>query len=176
LRILADAEPLLRAGPGALAPVDPLLDPLLRRVVSVAVRVAPALTRELCAWEGREFVLQPCVRDLRGEHVLFHESRVAGIVDYGAAAGDSPAVDLARLLIDFAPAGDAIFAAGLAAYRRALGSFDAPDEFVWLLNRSGIVCSALGWVVRLAARRERIAHVTAIHARLAQLVAVLEKV
>jgi homoserine kinase type II len=173
LRILAEAEPFLRAG--ELPPVDPHLDPLLRRGLSVAARVAPALTRELTVWEDREFTLQPCVRDLRGEHVLFESDRVAGVVDYGAAAVDHPAVDLARLFIDFAP-DEPRRAAGLNAYRRACGGFDTPDEFVQVLNRGGIVCSVLGWLQRLAVRREPVSDVASTLARLAQLVTLVEKV
>lgn len=46
-------------------------------------------------------MLQAVVRDLWSSHVLFttdEPTRVAGIVDFHAAAGDTPATDLARLL------------------------------------------------------------------------------
>ena len=70
-------------------------------------------------------------------------------------AVDHPAVDLARFLGDFADTDDALFAAGLNAYRGARRGFDVSDEFVRLLARTGAVCSLLGWLVRLAVRRER---------------------
>ena len=155
LRALAENELLLRAGPDALPPVSPLLDPLLRRAVLVAARAAPLAARALQPWEHRTFTLHPCVRDLRAEHVLFEGARVNGIIDYGAMAVDHPAVDLARLLDDYAGEDNALFRAGMNAYRAARGAFDAPDEFVHLLARTGAVCSVLGWLVRLVTRGER---------------------
>jgi homoserine kinase type II len=176
LRILAEAEPLLRAGADSLPPVAPHLNPLLRRGAAAVARAAPDLARELRPWASREFVLHPCARDLRAAHVLFDENRVTGVIDYGAMAVDHAAVDLARLFTDYAPAGDAPFAAGLAAYRRSRHTFDAPDDFVRLFLRSGIACSVAGWLMRLAVRRESIHDAAATFARLAQLVALAEKV
>ena len=170
LRALAENEPLLRAGHGALPPVSPLLDPLLRRAVLVAARTAPLAARALHPWEHRALALHPCVRDLRGEHLLFQDGRVSGIIDYGAMAVDHPAVDLARLLDDYAAEDDALFRAGMNAYRAARGLFDAPDEFVRLLARTGAVCSVLGWLVRLVTRGERPADPPAVAARLDALV------
>jgi homoserine kinase type II len=154
LRILAENEALLSAGPNALPPVSPLLDPLLRRAGAVAARAGPRAVRELRAYSHHAFTLHPCVRDLRGAHVLFEAEWVSGIIDYGAAAIDHPAVDLARLLSDFAGENAALFEAGLNAYRGARGQFDAPDAFVHLLAHTGDVCSLLGWLVRLVVWRE----------------------
>ena len=36
------------------------------------------------------------------------------------------------------------------SYRDAGGTLDAPEEFVRLLARTGVVCSVIGWLVRLA--------------------------
>jgi homoserine kinase type II len=175
LRILAEAEPLLRAGLDALPPMSAKLAALLRRAAAVAARAAQVVARELRPWAREAFALQPCVRDLRGEHVLFHENRVVGIVDYGAAAVDSPAADLARLFIDYDGAGGELLANGLAAYRQ-VRAFDAPDAFVRVLIRSGAVCSVLGWLVRVAIRREPVPDVALAAARLGHLVALAEKV
>jgi homoserine kinase type II len=172
LRILAENEPLLAAGPGALPPVAPDLDPLLRRALGAVGRAAPALRAALQAWSRREFALQPCVRDLRAEHVLFEAGRVAGVIDFGAAAVDSPAVDLARLLLDW---GGRFFGAALPAYRRVRPHFDAPDEFVRLLADSGAACSSLGWLARLAARREPVSGLAALAPRLAHLAVRVER-
>lgn len=174
LRILAENEPLLLAGPTALPPVSPQLDPLLRRAVTAAAQAAPHTVRSLRRWEHQVVALQPCVRDLRGEHVLFEGGRVSGIIDYGAMGVDHPAVDLARLLGDFAKGDDAMFTGGLTAYRRVRSEFAMPDEFVQLLSQSGAVCSVLGWLVRLVVRREPVLDVVPLCARLAQLVARVE--
>lgn len=175
IRVLGENDALLRAGPGALPKVSARLDPLLRRAVTAAARAAPPALRALRPWDGRAFALHPCARDLRGEHVLFadpfSDSRVSGIIDYGAAGIDHAAGDLARLLDDFAH-----FEAGMSAYRAARPALDAPDEFVHLLVWSGEVCSVLGWLVRLVARRESVADETAVAVRLSQLLSRVERI
>ena len=42
--------------------------------------------------------LQPCIRDVWHDHILFLGDSVSGIVDYGAMAVDTVAGDIARLL------------------------------------------------------------------------------
>lgn len=170
LRILRESEPLLRGGAGALPPAHPQLDPLLRRAVEAVARVAPRVTASLEEWSRPTFVLHICVRDLRCEHVLFEGARVSGVIDFGAATVDHAAVDLARLLGDYALP-EALFASGMRAYRAARPAFDAPDELVHVLARAGVVCSVLGWFVRLLVNREPVSDVAGIFARITQLLA-----
>jgi homoserine kinase type II len=175
LRILAETEPLLRAGPSALPAVDPHLDPLLRRAVEVVALCAPRAARSLEPWAPRSFRLHPCVRDLRCAHVLFRTDQVSGVIDFGAVAVDHAAVDLARLLGDYAPADEARFAAAMRAYRSARPSFDAPDEFVRVFAGTGASCSLLGWLVRLVLNREPVVDVAALSSRLAYWLARIEE-
>lgn len=174
LRILAENEPLLAAGPGGLPPVAPDLDPLLHRALAAVARVAPTIRSDLEAWAQSEFDLQPCVRDLRAEHVLFESGRVAGVIDFGAMGVDSPAFDLARLLLDWGASGP-LAGVALAAYRRISPYFDAPDEFVRALAAASATCSALGWLARLAVRRESVGHPAAAASRLAALIERVEQ-
>ena len=176
LRALVENEPLLFAGPDGLPSVSPHLDPLLRHAVATAACAAPLAVRALRPWEHRTFALHPCVRDLRGEHVLFESGCVGGIIDYGAAAIDHPAVDLARLLDDFAGPDDALFDVGLSAYRGVQSAFETPDDLVRLLARTGATCSVLGWLVRLVVRREPPADPFAVAARLGSLVARVDRI
>jgi hypothetical protein len=92
---------------------------------------------------------QPCLRDVWGAHVLFTGDAVTGVVDYGAVKPDHPAGDLARLLGDLVGDDPEPFAAGLAAYRAAGGELDVPDGFVRLLDRTGVVCGVINWLLRL---------------------------
>lgn len=167
LRALAEYESVLALGPGALPPVSPLLDPLLRRAVVVTARFTPFVAEALGGWVHRTLTLHPCVRDLRGEHVLFENDRVSGIIDFGAMAVDHPAVDLARWLGDVA--NETTFNTGLNAYR-CVRVLDAPDELVRLLARTGLVCSLLVWLVRLVVRREPFPDLPAVAQRLAVLI------
>ncbi len=62
------------------------------------------------------FRLQPCLRDIWREHVLFVGNDVTGIVDLGAMRMDHPATDIARLLASYAVDDSALWSQGIAAY------------------------------------------------------------
>jgi Ser/Thr protein kinase RdoA (MazF antagonist) len=83
----------------------PLGDAVAARVAAAAMvgREAglEAALRGIAATRAAPGVLQAVIRDLWSSHVLFaadEPARVAGLVDFHAAAIDTPATDLARLL------------------------------------------------------------------------------
>ena len=117
---------------------------------SILNRVVPKAINSLEPWEHASLELQPCVRDLRGEHVLFEDHGVSGIIDYGAMAEDHPALDLARLLGDFAWDNRFHFTVGLSSYRQSGGVLDTPDQFVVELARASLAGSAVMWLRRLS--------------------------
>jgi homoserine kinase type II len=162
--LAAPVEPAARPG------LAPGLNLLLRRAAALVTKHAPAAVRGLEPWASVPLRVQPCVRDLRGEHVLFAGDRVTGIVDYGAMAEDHPAIDLARLLGDFAGENEPLFAAGLRAYRDAGGFLDTPDGFVGTLERAGALGSAIMWLVRLRLNRAAHHETGAAEARLTRLI------
>ena len=47
--------------------------------------------------------MQPCLRDIWHDHILFTGDEVTGLVDFGAIDIDTPATDLARLIGFFSP-------------------------------------------------------------------------
>jgi homoserine kinase type II len=121
---------------------------LIERARKVIAEHLQPLLKALRGWEGLSVRVRPCFRDLRGEHILFTDEKVTGIVDFGAVDLDHPAVDLARLLGDLAGEDERLFRAGLDAYREGGGRLDVRDEYVRLLDRSGILCSIAGWLRR----------------------------
>ncbi len=80
--------------------------------------LAPRLTESLRAASRLEVDLQPCIRDVWHDHILFTGEKVTGIVDFGSLRNDTVAGDLARLLPSLV-AGDAEQRAfALEAYER----------------------------------------------------------
>ena len=73
-------------------------DDRVRAYFRLFKRGAPAVYDLLQLAAAREVRLQPVIRDVHREHVLFTEDEVTGLVDFGAMSVDHPAVDLARLL------------------------------------------------------------------------------
>jgi Ser/Thr protein kinase RdoA (MazF antagonist) len=126
-------------------------------------------------WEHIALPVQPCIRDLRGEHVLFIQGRVSGIIDYGAMALDNPAVDLARWLGDVAAGDTSLFTSGLRAYQNAGGRHDAPEEAVWQLAHAGALCSAIIWLQRLRETNWSNAEQNRVETRLGQLLTSIER-
>lgn len=103
---LREIDGLLTGGFEALdrsilsSPADPLRDPA-RRWLDLARRLAPSLRESIRPDAGLAVPLQPCVRDLRPDHLLFEGDRLTGLVDFGAMDIESVAADLARLLPDW---------------------------------------------------------------------------
>ncbi len=97
---------------------------------------------------------------------MLEQDRVSGIVDYGALGSDFRGVDLARLLGDLPSLDQDHFRAGLRAYRNTGGALPVPDEFVFVLASTGSLCSAIGWLRRLARPQQLFQAQTAIAERL----------
>ena len=61
-------------------------------------RSLPKIQLNLKAALNMPVPLQPCIRDIWSDHVLFQGNQVSGIIDLAAAKSDVVAADLARLL------------------------------------------------------------------------------
>ncbi|WP_428304283.1 phosphotransferase enzyme family protein [Lacipirellula sp.] len=111
-----------------------------------AERALPRLGHESHRWRDEPLPLQWVLRDVWHDHLLFTEDRVTGVLDFGAAAVDSPAGDVARLLGSLVGDDEAAWQLGLDAYasRRQL----APDELAAarFFDASGTLLSAMNWV------------------------------
>ena len=99
--------------------------------------------------------MQPVLRDVWSEHLLFAASepqRVAGLVDFHAAAVDLPATDIARLLGSWRPpqgtsslpVGDR-WPGAIAAYERIRGLPAGSRELIDWLDASGVLCGLDNW-------------------------------
>ncbi len=78
--------------------VWPELVPTARQFLSLVPRAIPTVLSQLEAIASAELPLQPCIRDVWHDHILFTGDRVTGLVDFGAMEIDTPATDIARLL------------------------------------------------------------------------------
>jgi homoserine kinase type II len=151
------------------------LTELLQRASCVVAHATPVAARSLAAWATTSLPIHPCIRDLRGEHILFSGSAVSGVVDFGAMSEDHHATDLARLLGDFAGEDEKLFSIGLRAYRHAGGALVVPDEFVLQLAHAGLICSVIGWFHRLAGHARNF-KTEAITSRLRHLLTMIEHI
>jgi Ser/Thr protein kinase RdoA (MazF antagonist) len=112
------------------------------------------LTR-VAAMRGWSGLLQPVLRDVWCDHVLFADERrdsVTAIVDFHAAGIDTPATDLARLLGSWqAPVGCERrslldrWPAAVAAYERVRPLLREEAELVPFLHGTGVLCGLDNW-------------------------------
>ena len=179
LRILADwkqnRERIAQSFTGSPSLARPANETLRRGAEAVARLVEPA-ERVLSQCLARPVAVQPCLCDLWHDHVLFTGDAVTGIVDYGAMKEDHAAVDLARLLGDLVGEDDAKFELGLNAYRAASAASDVASSFVRLLDRTGIACATIVWLLRFLGNSRTIFKTRAVLDRVARLVARLEAI
>jgi Ser/Thr protein kinase RdoA (MazF antagonist) len=123
-------------------PVQPIAErawhQLERRVAQVATGLRPRADRR---WQ-----LQPCLCDVWHDHLLFEGDRLTGLIDYGSAKIDHPAVDIARMFGSLVPDDAAAWQAGLRAYRSVRPFSDEEAELALALDESGTVIGAATWL------------------------------
>lgn len=132
---------------------------------SAALPVAQSLD-QTPSWEGFQLPLQACLRDLWYEHVLFENSQVSGIIDFGSIGVDSVMTDLARLLRSWIATSGADFTEALDAYHEIHPISTAEREaFTWF-DRTSRILSAFQWIEWLAIERRDFDDWAAVSARL----------
>lgn len=102
------------------------------------------------------FHLQPCLRDLWHDHVLFTGAKVTGLIDASACRSDNIATDLARLLGSFLEDDTSAWAIALKEYEHHR-PLDANEKaLVEALDQSGVLLSGLAWMDRLVLKCEKV--------------------
>ncbi len=104
--------------------------------------------QELAAVETLPVPLQPCLRDLWHDHLLFRGDELSGVVDFGAMATDSISCDLSRLL-------GSLFGENPTAWQRAIRHYeavriltDAEHRLLRPLDCSSVLLSGMTWLKR----------------------------
>jgi homoserine kinase type II len=76
----------------------PELATLARAFVGNLPAAIPEAIRRLEPFDQTALRMQPCLRDVWHDHVLFTGDKLTGLVDFGAVDIDTPSTDIARLL------------------------------------------------------------------------------
>lgn len=90
--------------------------------------------------------IQPCIRDIWHDHVLFSGNRVSGLIDFGALRPDHVAGDIARLLGSLVGDDSARRQQGLCAYIEIRTLSAEERELVKVYDSSGVVLGGLNWL------------------------------
>ena len=114
--------------------------------VELLPKAVPLATGLLTPLAEVPFVVQPCLRDVWHDHVLFVDNEVTGLIDFGAVAIDTPAVDVARLLGSLAVDDAGEWQRGLEAYA-TIRPFSSDElRAVAALDASSTVLAGCNWI------------------------------
>lgn len=110
--------------------------------------------------------LQPCLRDVWHDHVLFTGTDVSGIVDYDAMQFESPAADVARLLGSLVGNCRESWQHGLDVYHSQRNLTAADRERVEAFDWGNTLLSGLQWATWICVEGKRFSDVPAVLRRL----------
>jgi homoserine kinase type II len=90
--------------------------------------------------------VQPILRDVWHDHVLFTGEEVTGLIDYGAMQIDNVAFDLARLLGTTVGDDQASWKSGIAAYEELRRLSSVERKLIPWLDLCNLVLGSLNWL------------------------------
>lgn len=119
---------------------------LAPETLALVEQTLPAAARRLAAWRRTPLPVQWRLGDVHHDHILFTGEHVTGVIDFGAAAVDAPAGDVARLLGSVVGDDRDAWRDGLAAYEQLRPLTPAEREAVELFDASGTMLAAANWL------------------------------
>lgn len=111
-------------------------------------RLAPQLMADLMRAGDWLVPLQPVMRDVWHDHLLFSGDQVTGLIDFGATRTDTVAADLSRLLGSLVGADAEAWNCGLNAYEQLRPLSNNERQLLPLLDLSNVLLSGLTWLRR----------------------------
>ena len=140
-------------------------------------RIAPQLStleRQLRDAAQIKSPLQPCLRDIWHDHVLFDADRVSGIVDTGSMRMETIAGDISRLLGSLCSNDPEGWSLGLTAYQQVLPIPDGTRTLVSAFDRSQVLLAGVKWVEWVFVERRSFADPFAVEKRMEHILARLQ--
>jgi Ser/Thr protein kinase RdoA (MazF antagonist) len=126
----------------------PTVAVVAQRVLSAFERCAPRIERELQSAFQMPVPLQPCLRDVWHDHVLFEGEEVSGLIDPSAARTDTVAADISRLAGSLIADDRLGWGRAIDAYQSVRPLSEAEAALVGILDRSGVLLSGMAWLER----------------------------
>lgn len=114
--------------------------------------------------------VQPVIRDVWHDHILFTGDEVTGIVDFGAMQMDNVALDLARLLGSLVPDQPEQWELAIRAYSELRPLQPREIKFALELDRSATYLGSLNWLKWILVEGRCFESVSAVEQRVAKLI------
>jgi len=157
------------------APAWAEIDRRAQRVLALLPRTLPAVEQALGPCLELPVALQPCIRDVWHDHVLFLGGQVSGIVDFGAMRVDNVATDIARLLGSLVGDERDGWRMGLEAYEAVRPLTEHEGRLIKAFDRSTVVLSLVNWLRWLYVDRRHFADRAAVELRFDEFLPRLER-
>jgi homoserine kinase type II len=122
------------------------LQPRRARLLPLFESLAPQLLAASQAAMSWHVPLLACLRDIRGEHILFTGDEVTGLIDFDAMRIDCVATDLARLLGDYAGDDTDLWQFGLDAYHEVRPLSQQERLLVQHYDRFAVLLTGTQWL------------------------------
>jgi Ser/Thr protein kinase RdoA (MazF antagonist) len=122
------------------------LRPRAERLLEFFPSAARHVQRLLSDAKSLRTPLQPCIRDVWHDHILFEQDEVTAIIDFGALRIESVAADIARLLGSLAQDNADDWRTGQAAYESVRPLCEAQRQLVVAFDRSATLLGPLNWL------------------------------
>ena len=150
----------------------PLREQFDRAIAIWAERGGGQAVAHVAAWESQPVVLQPVLRDVWSDHVLFSDGQVTGIIDWHAAGIDTPATDVARLVGSW-PGDSAMLRTFLDSYSAVRPLTDEEVGLVPFLRDTGVLFGFDNWFRWIVEENHQFADTKAVGERIDALLAAL---
>jgi Ser/Thr protein kinase RdoA (MazF antagonist) len=124
----------------------PDLAPPARQFLTALPLVLPSAITQLAPLADTALPLQPAIRDIWHDHVLFDGNRVTGLIDFGALQIETPAGDVARLLGSLAGDNTNDWRIGLTAYSAIRPLSNQETAAIAALDSSGTILAGTNWI------------------------------
>jgi Ser/Thr protein kinase RdoA (MazF antagonist) len=140
-----------------------------QEIASLFTAVSPTVSDELRSLTQTAFELQPCLRDVWHDHLLFTGNEVTGLIDPAACRTENIATDLSRLLGSLVGDDVAEWDFALECYSQHRRLSHAEHQLIGVLDRSGVLLSGMTWLDRIFLKHDRLARPDAVLIRLGEI-------
>lgn len=116
------------------------------RVLPLFDQAAKRVANTLASAIALAAPLQPCIRDIWHDHVLYVDQRVSGLIDFGALRIESVAADVARLAGSLCGDDSQAWLTALQAYEEMRRLSDEEALLITAYDRANVLLSGMNWL------------------------------
>jgi homoserine kinase type II len=124
----------------------PELEVRARRILGLFHEVAPWVLARINRVSNLPVHVQPVIRDIWHDHVLFTGDEVTGVIDFGAMQNDCVSTDIARLLGSLVGDDADGWKRGLDAYQHGRSLTPDEESLVRVFDASTVLLSGMNWL------------------------------